>query len=297
MKEVKLGNIQFNEATPDPNRDPYIIGSFGPEGGGKSRFALTGPEIVGFLALERKSYATIDKDAALLGKRVWKPKDPEKLMVNMRKAKMLGSIEGKAKTEKDKEAEEEAANNRLRQYYRDYANMIYDATYALLEHPDVRLLVIDTFTQMCNIIDSALYGFKTKYIKIKSQTYQDRREYNQEIIDFLNSLSSYKKHVILTHRQRDEYKDDKPTGRKIFEGFKFLGNYTNILIAHETNPNWSPTSEDESKHWHYALTVRTCQQNPLLEGAEYRRFLTDDDITFPNLIMSVNPDVDVDTIS
>ena len=293
MKEIKLGNVQFTES--NDSSTPYIIGTFGPEGSGKTRLPLTGPEVIGFIPLERKSYATIMKDAKELGRRVWQPKDPESLIVSMRKAKQLGTVKGEAKTQTAMEAEENEANDRLRKYYRECADRIYDCTYAMLENTDIRTVVIDTFTQFCTIIDSACYGFKTKYIKIKSQTYQDRREYNQEIIDFLNSLASYKKHIILTHRQKDEYKNDK-VWRKTFDGFKYLGNYTNILAQMETNPNWNPNSDDESKLWHYALSVRTCQNNPQLEGEDYRRFLTDDNITFTNLILSVDPDTDPETL-
>jgi len=293
MHEIKLGNVQFTES--NQSSTPYIIGTFGPEGSGKTRLPLTGPEVIGFIPLERKSYATIMKDAAELGKRVWQPKDPESLIVSMRKAKQLGTVAGLAKTEAAKEAEENEANNRLRAYYREYADKIYETVYAMLENADIRTVVIDTFTQFCTIIDSAIYGFKTKYIKIKTQTYQDRREFNQEIIDFLNSLAAYKKHIILTHRQRDEYKNDK-VWRKTWEGFKFLGNYTNLLVHHESNPEWNPNSNDESKLWHYGLTVRTCQNNPQLEGAEFKRFLTDENISFANLIMAVDPEIDTDSI-
>jgi hypothetical protein len=293
MREIKLGSVQFTES--NTSTTPYLIGTFGAESTGKTRFPLTGPEVIGFIPLERKSYATIMKDAAELGKRVWQPKDPESLIVNMRKAKLLGTVEGKAKTQSAMEEEENQANDRMRAYYRECADRIYDAIYAMLENQDIRTVVIDTGTQFYNIIDSAIYGFKTKYIKIKSQTYQDRREYNQEIIDFLNSLASYKKHVIITHRQKDEYKNDK-VWRKTFEGFKFLGNYTSILVQHESNPNWNPTSDDESKLWHYALTVRTCQNNPNLEGEDYKRFLLDDQISFVNLLMAVDPNIDPESI-
>ena len=77
MNVIKLGNIEFDgELT---NTDPYIIGVFGAEGTGKTRFALTGPEVVGCVPLEIKSYKTISEVSRELGKRVFKPKDPQSL--------------------------------------------------------------------------------------------------------------------------------------------------------------------------------------------------------------------------
>ena len=248
MKEIKLGGTEFTSQS-SAKLGYYIIGSFGGEGTGKTRFPITGPEVIGFVPLERKSYATIEKDAAELGKVVWKPKDPERLIVNPRKANLLSVPSNQTEKAKDE------ANNKLRAYYRDYVNRCYDATYAMLEHPDVRMVVIDTFTQFVSIIDSAIYGFEDKFIKVEGKLYKDRREYNQEIIDFLNSLSNYQKHVFLLHRHRDEYNKSGPTGRKIWEGFKFLGNYCNILIHHESNPKWDPDNEDESRQWHFALEL------------------------------------------
>lgn len=289
MKEIKLGTTEFIEAG-GGNDDPYIIGSFGGEGTGKTRLPLTGPELIGFLPLERKSFATLDKDSRELGKRVIFPKDHDRLITNPRKANLIS-----APANNSEKAKEEA-NNKLRQYYRDYANRIYDAAYGLLEHPDVRMVVIDTFTQMCSIIDSALYGFEDKFIRVQGQLYKDRREYRQEIIDFLNSLATYRKHVFLLHRQKDEYGKSGPTGRKVWEGFAFLGHYTNLIIHHEANPKWNPEAKDEEKSWHFALSIRTCQKNPMVEGPDGYRFLKDEMITFAGLVLEVDPDADVDEL-
>ncbi len=294
MKEIKLGNVEFTESY--TGITPYIIVSFGKEGSGKTRFPLTGPETIGFVPLERKSYSTIQKDANILGKKVIFPKNPEEFIVNSRKAQLLGIPDPKAKTEKEKEEALIAANDRVREYYREHANRIYDVVDAMGSNKDIRLVVIDTFTQHCNIVDSALYGFQTKYIKIKTKTYQDRREYNQEIIDFLNSIPKYGKHFILTHREKDEYNDAGVVTRKIPEGFKFIGNYSNIMLHHESNPKWNP-SGDTDNNWHFALSVRTCQFNPELESTDWRRYWTDDGITLANLLTTVDPYIDPDTVS
>lgn len=289
MKEIKLGGTEFTASTAT-KLGYYIIGSFGGEGTGKTRFPITGPEVIGFVPLERKSYATIEKDAAELGKVVWKPKDPERLIVNPRKANLL-SVPS-APTDKAKDE----ANAKVREYYRDFANRSYDAIYAMLEHPDIRTVVVDTFTTFCDLEYHANYGFENKIIKIEGKHYQDRKDYNNALINFMNSLSNYQKHVILLHRYKDEYNKSGPTGRKVWEGWKFLGNYTSLLIHHESNPRWDPDNDDENRQWHFALSIRTCQNASHLEGPEGYRCLKDSSINFPSLIMLIDPNVDADTL-
>jgi hypothetical protein len=289
MKEIKLGKVQFTESL-DSNETPWIIGLFGREGSGKTRLPITGPEVIGYIPLEKKSYKTISDVGKELGKRVIVPKNSEQFIINSRKANMLSVYEGTSEKAKGE------ANNKLKAYYREYADRIYDATYAMLEHGEIRTVVIDTFTQMCGILESANYGFEDKMIRIESQVYKDKRDYRQEVIDFLNSLPGYNKTVWLLHRERAEYAHGKDTGRKVHEGFQFLGNYTNLLLHAESNPKWNPNSEDEDKSWHWALSCRTVQANPTLEGPDGYRMLKDDEISFSNLIMAIDPNVDMDTL-
>jgi hypothetical protein len=287
MKEIKLGGVNLT-CEPQDSHDPYIMGIFGAEGTGKTQFPLTGPDLVAVVPLERKSYFTIEKYERETGKRILRPKDPEVLIVNPRKANIMEAQFKGARTEKDKET----LNLAVRKYYRDCVERIKDVTYALLEHGEVRLLAIDTFGQMCSLIDSALYGFVDKFIKVEGQLYKDRREFNQEIIDFLNSLSVYRKHVILTHKAKDEYAKTGPTGRLTWEGFKFLGNHTNVLVEFEANKKWNPDSENEERRWHWQVNIRKCQANPLLEGPEGNPLAQDDLISFAGLILAIDPEAD-----
>ncbi len=288
MKAVNVGGVELTDQ-PQDSQDPYIIGTFGGEGTGKTQFPLTGPELVAVVPLERKSYFTIEKYERETGKRILRPKNPDVMIVNMRKATQLEMQVKAVKTEKDKET----ADLALRKYYRNYVERIKDVTYGLLEHSDVRLCCIDTFGQMCSLIDSALYGFSDKFIKVEGKLYKDRREYNQEIIDFLNSLSSYHKSIVLTHKMKDEYGKGGPTGRGTWEGFKFLGNHTNVICEFSSNKKWNPSSEDESKSWHWEMNVRTCQRNPQLEGPDGNPVLRDESISFAGLIMAIDPEADV----
>ena len=287
MKEVpvKVGGVEFTGSRSDT--DPYIIAAFGYEGSGKTRFGLTGPEVIGVIALERKSYFTVQKDAIDMGKRVLLPKDPDAFIINPRIAHKLATPANKMEKAK------EDADRALRQYYRDHVERVKEATYGLLEHPDVRLVVIDTFGQFCAHVEAAIHGFEKQFIKVEGKLYQDKRESNQEIIDFLNSLSPFGKSVVLVHKAKDEYAKTGPTGRSTWEGFKFLGNHTNVMLEFESNRKWVPGSDDDARSYHWACRVRRCQKNPVLEGPDGDPLLLDDMITYPNVVMSIDPNADM----
>lgn len=284
MHEVKIGGVEFTGSRSDT--DPYIIAAFGYEGSGKTRFGLTGPEVIGVIALERKSYFTVQKDAIDMGKRVLLPKDPDAFIINPRIAHKLAT----PKTRMDKDKEE--ADRNLRQYYRDHVNRVKEATYGLLEHPDVRVVVIDTFGQLCTHVECAIHGFEKQFIKVEGKLYQDKRESNQEIIDFINSLSPFGKTVILVHKAKDEYSKAGPTGRSTWDGFKFLGNHTNVMVEFESNRKWNPNSENEDYQWHWRMNVRKCQKNPVLEGPDGNPLLMDEMIGYAGLITAIDPNAD-----
>lgn len=269
MLAIKLGNIEFDSEL--TNTDPYIIGVFGAEGTGKTRFGLTGPEVIGCIPLEMKSYKTIAEVSKGLSKRVLKPKDPMSLLVPIRKVSSFD--EAKA-----------------RQFYKDHVKRINDVIYAMLENSDVRIVTVDKWTTYVTWVEFGLNGMSGKFMKIKDKIYVDKRESNQEIIDVMNSFSQYKKPIILTNSERAEYVNDKDTGRSTWEGFKYLGSHTNIVIHLEENKFWKPSDAD--KKWKFRLNVRKAQGATYLEGPEGNPLLVDDQIDYANLIMAINPDVD-----
>ena len=274
MNVIKLGNIEFDgELT---NTDPYIIGVFGAEGTGKTRFALTGPEVIGCVPLEMKSYKTIAEVCGETGKKVFKPKDPMSLMVPIRKVEAMEDVKAQA-------------------WYKEHLKKVNDVIYAMLEHSDVRTVMIDKFTTYCTWVQFAVNGMTgKKFMKVKDKVFQDNKELYQEIIDVMNSFSQYKKPVILLTAEKEEYANDKPTERKISDGFKYFGSHTNVLIHLENNKFWKPKIA-ESK-WKFRLNVRTCQGATHLEGPEGNPLLTDEEINYPNLIMAIDPNVNTDTL-
>ena len=269
MQAIKLGNIEFDGNL--DNTDPYIIGVFGAEGTGKTRFALTGPEVIGCIPLEMKAYKTISEVAGELGKRVYKPKDPNTLLVPIRKVNNMDDATAK-------------------KFYREHLKRVNDVIYAMLESADVRTILIDKWTTYVTWVQFAVNGMTgKKIIKIGDKMYQDNKEFNQEVIDIMNSFSQYKKCVILTNSEKLEYADDKPTNRMTNEGFRYLGSHTNVLVHLESNKFWKPKDEGTSK-WKFRLNVRTAQGATHLEGPEGNPLLLDGDVSIPNLIYNIEGD-------
>lgn len=197
MKEtiVKIGGIDFTSDTTS-NKDPYIIGVFADEHCGKTRLGLTGPSGVGCVVTEMKSYVTLDKDSAELGKKIFKPKDPLALISNSRKVSILASDVERQK------------------HYIALTKNIENATFGLLEHKDVNLVMVDKFTHYCAWKEFAINGIGENFVKIEGKLVQRKAEVVQAIIDFLSSLSQYGKPVLLLCSSKPDWdmldKDKKP---------------------------------------------------------------------------------------
>src|SRR5262245_66032979 len=114
MKTVNIAGVEFGTEL-GSNNDPYIVAVFGEENVGKTRFPLTGPEVIAYVPLEMKTYATVAKDAAELGKKVFLPTKPEALLVPKRKVDMM----------KD--------NVERQKFYREHVEKVKGVVYAMLE--------------------------------------------------------------------------------------------------------------------------------------------------------------------
>lgn len=286
MKETKIGGVEFTDSI-GANTDPYIIGVFGEESVGKTRFALTGPEVVGCVPLEMKAYLTLDKDSQEFSKRIFKPKDPMSLIVGKRKVDAM-----KDDAERQK-------------FYMEHVAKVKETTYQLLEHKEVRLVMIDKFTTYCVHTEYAINGFTPRFVKIGNMVRQSKAEVRQSIIDFVNSLSQFKKPVVLNCATKADYDVVDAKGEPMRNtwdcgAFYMLGSHANLVVELVTNPHWDlkragHSAEAESKYgWKYGLNVRRCQRRPELEGPEGNPLLRDDQITLPNLIQAVEPDVNID---
>ena len=276
VKVTKIGSLEFTSEN-TTNNDPYIIALFADENCGKTRFCLTGPDGVGCLPLEMKAYVTLDKDSQIFGRRIFKPKDPKDLLVPTRKVQAMTPVD-------------------QQKFYKAHVEKIKNAAYALLEHKDVNLLMIDKFTTFCQLIEFAVNGVTDPTINVNGSYFKPRGEMNQNIIDFIGSLSEFGKPVILTNASKPDYDvlgPDKKPLRATWDGFKYLGSHCNIVCELRDNKFWDPKKSGEKFEWHYELAVRRCQKNPDLEGPIGNPLLRDESIMLPQLIQAVDENVDL----
>src|SRR5262245_45293293 len=124
---MKFNEIEFTTDRRG-NNGPYIIALFEEENVGKTRLPLTEPEIVKYVPLEMKTYATLEKNERKFEKRVYKPKDPISLLVPKRRVDAM-------KDEMEK-----------KRFYVQHVQKVKDVVYAMLENKDIQTVVIDKFT-------------------------------------------------------------------------------------------------------------------------------------------------------
>jgi hypothetical protein len=276
MKTFALAGVEFTSDR-TVNTDPYIIALFGEENCGKTRFPLTGPDVIGYVPLEMKAYKTIDKDAEEFGKRVIKPVDPMSLIVSKRK---VDSMRDDVERQK---------------FYMAHVEKVKQTVYALLEHKDVRTVVIDKFTTYCLWTEFAVNGLTPRFVKIEGKVYQSKSEVRQNLIDFVNSLSQFKKTVVLNCATKADYEVVDGQGnpmRNTWDAgcFYMLGSHANVVCELEDNKYYNPEKAGEKYAWKYALNVRRCQDKPELEGPMGNPLLKDDEVSLVRLVQEIEGD-------
>jgi len=286
-RDIKLSNNGEYRAITRGNREVVLTSSFGLmqkkihmnayglDTSGKTRFPLTGPELIGYIPLDRKTRLTVEKNSKELGKKFLIPKDDFIREVNPLK---LSAWDEKT----------------IRTHYSDHLNRVDDAIYAMHAHPDVQVICIDLFSQYYQDCLYSSYGREmSRTIRIGSDLKKDRNEANQHVIDLINAISD--KHLILTHKIRDEWIDNKPTGRTTNDGFRDVGYHCNVTAEFVNNHKWNPKVDTDDSNWHYGMAVRRCQAMPEIEqGGRKEMTLTDDGINFLNLAALMWPDEDLE---
>jgi hypothetical protein len=146
-----------------------------------------------------------------------------------------------------------------------------------LATPEVRTIVIDTFTETRNVALQKTWG-KTSQLGNKmmfSGPHQDLRA-------LINQVYSTDKNLILVHKARKEYLNDAWSGGYELQGFgdtPFLVQ-TNLRMTREY---------DKEKVPHFKATVLDCSINIDIIGAE----LTDESCNFPTLATLIFPETEL----
>jgi hypothetical protein len=284
MKEIQLQtpsgrNMEFTDET-GGHEEKLIVLVWGEEHVGKSRLGVTGPDVVGFIPTDRKSRYTAEKTAKEFGKKMLMPKNDfvREALKGVRAAKL---------TEEKNDAEIAKMTEDSKKEYRSLVNQVKECAWTLYDRSDVELIEIDLFSQFYEDMKYAHYGRTGHVVKRLSGTkmFKSTEQADQEIIDFVNSLTG--KHLVLTHKSKEEYVNDKNTGNRVWQGFKGMGHLCNLQVEMVVNKRFDPTSDKPEHQWHYGLNVVKSLHNPMLEGAAGQLLLTDDMISFENLMTAV----------
>src|SRR5262245_12225670 len=247
-----------------------VIGLYGMQGSGKTRFCATAPDPIGVVPLDRKSRYTMAKTMEELGKVVVMP---EKDYIRHENPLAIAAMPPeKAMT-----------------YYKEHVRAVMDAAFKLNGHPDIRTVVIDTGTQLWEDILFKNYGRNQRIMP------RDRGSANQDMIDFLNAMSG--KHLIITHKASEIWSGDgdsgKPTGQYRASGFGHLGYHSTVVMEMKKNVLYnSENGSGGGKGWKWSVDIKDCQAMPELEGPQGKDLMTDDLISFQTLAMTIYPDMD-----
>jgi hypothetical protein len=143
-----------------------------------------------------------------------------------------------------------------------------------LRSKEVRSIVIDTATEIWELLRMARFGRLTQVMPY--QYGPVNAEYRTLIRDAYN----FDKNLILIHKMKAQYVNDKRTGEWERSGFSDTG-----FLVQVNTQIYRYAPEDGGA---FCLWVKDCRQNPELAG----EVLEGDLCTFPMLAMMVLPDVD-----
>ena len=271
--------LKFVPLSPN-GQEKFSVASFGVCGTGKSRFAGTFPSPIGAVLLDRKSRYSISKAADEFGKTILVP-DVELIRVgNPMKVAMLPDYCNKFLDLPFGAPEPSCC---AMHFYRWHVNRVKEAAFRFAEMPDsqCRSIVIDTGSQLAEDMLYANYGRTLKIMP------RDRGAYNQEMRNFLNSISS--KHFLLTHQAKEIWKGEgdnaKPSGEFRRKGWTDLGYNVNVEIEHYRASKRDAV--DGIVEGEFLVDVTMSQTNPSLHGEAGARLLFGEAITFQNLALKV----------
>lgn len=268
--KVKTLSIEGFSSDLAPDDRPSLS-IHGIEGVGKTRLAMTAPDPIGLLALDKKSKRTAEAIGAELGKVIianQKPFLPDTSAIK------LATVDGDTAD----------GLKQIKDTYTLAVKNVLESGMRLAEHKDIQTIVLDTGSQFFDWILFSHFGRRNQI------TPTSRGAANQDMIDFVNALRS--KHLIIIHRSKEIWKktgeNDKqgkpikePSGKFEVDGFNKIGGFVTATI--ELTNNKAPTDDLDKK---FRVKVVTCQTKPLLEGQDLSEYeVKGDSITWDNIAM------------
>lgn len=189
VKARSLRDTSFTE-TDDTVKQRLIIAIDGETGTGKNKLAFSFPDPIAFLSFD-PNYAKTLQEARKSRKRI------------LRAAYTLPVIKPDGR---NADAIASVAGDLWDKVAVDFMGAVRD--------PKVQTIIVDTATELFELIKLAIYG-KTVQVMQRDlgHAYATYRQ-------FIREVESSDKNLVLIHKMKDEYKQDKSTGNRIRAGYK-----------------------------------------------------------------------------
>lgn len=215
-----------------------IIGLDGIEKNGKTHFALTAPGPICIIDMDIGLEGVVDK---FIGE-----KEIHHVAFNKR----------------------EATNPA--QWAKMWDNVIRAYTEALTDKA-IKTIIVDTATEVWELVRLARFG---KLTQVMPHHYGP---VNEEFRNVIRDAYNYDKNVILLHKMKPKYVNDKRTNDIERAGFGDTG-----YLVQANMVSWC------DKHGSFGITIRDCRHNPELKGMDIPEPLN----TFPNVASMILPETE-----
>lgn len=224
-----------------------IIAIDGESGAGKNRLAFSFPDPIAFLSFD-PNYGKALTEATRQGKRVY------------RRAYTLPIIKPDGKD-----------GEKISKVFGDIWDMFAIDFMGALRDKSIQTIIIDTATELMELITYAIYGKNVQVMpKERGHAYASYRQVIREV-------ESTDKNLVLLHKMKDEWKNDKSTGERIRAGYKD----TSFCCTMEVLMHKVPTEPFPDR---YHARVLKCHLNPAIEwDGDGNGELTGDLITYDTL--------------
>jgi hypothetical protein len=238
---MTLKKHNFTRSQDRESLDRIIVSVAGLEKQGKTHFALTAPGPVALFSTDIGEEGVTEKFEK--EKEVW--------------------VKDVARIDEDAAEEAPAEWDRFKSAYLD-----------LMKGSEVRSIVVDTATEIWELLRMARFGRLTQVMPYQYGPV------NAEFRALIREAYKWDKNLILLHKMKAQYINDKRTGEWERAGFSDMG----FLVQVNTQVyRYDPESGGE-----FCLWVKDCRQNPDLAGEVFEG----EGCSFPMLAMNVLPNVD-----
>lgn len=206
VKARSLADTGFSDDDATEIKNRLIVAIDGESGSGKNRLAFSAPDPIAFMSFD-PNYEKAYREAKASGVRIHrvgysvpiiKPdgRDGEKI------AKALGEV--------------------WDEFSNDFMGAVRDSS--------IETIVIDTATELFELVTYAIYGKNVQVMpKERGHAYAAYRQVIREV-------ENTSKNLVLLHKLKDEWRNDKSTGNRIRAGYKDTAFCCNTELLLEKNP-------------------------------------------------------------